>query len=104
MNKLNGQLNTLTRSWMVSFQQIVERALGRENGRKLWQKYSSAFPIGYQTQVSPRYALKDILHLEQLTTPKHQGISLLKPYKGIEHYRLHFYSTGARSSTVSNYS
>ena len=96
MNKPEGQLNKFTRSWIVSFQQISERALGKETGQQLWKKYQSAFPIGYQTQVSPRYALKDILHLEQLTTPKHQGISLLKPYKGIEHYRLHFYSQQER--------
>ena len=96
MNKPERQLNKFTRSWIVSFQQISERALGKETSQQLWKKYQSAFPIGYQTQVSPRYALKDILHLEQLTTPKHQGISLLKPYKGIEHYRLHFYSQQER--------
>ena len=89
---MDVQLNRLTKSWAVSFQQIAERALGKEAGKQLWQKYQTAFPIGYQTLVSPRYALKDILHLEQLTNPKHQGISLLKPYQGIDHYRLHFYS------------
>ena len=93
---MDVQLNRFTRSWTVSFQQIAERALGKKTGNQLWQKYQSAFPIGYQAQVSPRYALKDILHLERLTTPKHQGISLLKPYKGIEHYRLHFYSQQER--------
>ena len=96
MNKLDGQLSKLSRSWMLSFQQITERALGKETGKQLWQKYQSAFPVGYQTLVSPRYALKDSLHLEQLTKPKLQGISLLKPYKGIEHYRLHFYSQQER--------
>lgn len=89
---MDEQLNRLPSSWAASFQQITERALGKETGQQLWKKYQSAFPIGYQIQVSPRYALKDILHLERLTTPKNQGISLLKPYKGMEHYRLHFYS------------
>ena len=96
MNKLNGQLNKLTISWMVSFQQIAERVLGKETGKQLWQKYQSAFPIGYQTQVSPRSALKDILHLNRLSTTKHQDISLHKPYKETEHYRLHFYSQQER--------
>ena len=96
MNKLNGQLNKLTTSWMVSFQQIAERILGKETGKQLWQKYQSAFPIGYQTQVSPRSALKDILHLNRLSTTKHQDISLHKPYKETEHYRLHFYSQQER--------
>ena len=96
MKKLDGQLNIHAGTWMDSFQQIAERALGKEAGKQLWQKYQSAFPAGYQALVSPRYALKDSLHLEQLTNPKHQCISLLKPYQGIEHYRLHFYSQQER--------
>ena len=86
------QLDRSARSWTVTFQKIAERALGKDAGDRLWQKYQSAFPIGYQTLVSPRYALKDLLHLEQLTHARHHDISLLKPYKGINHYRLHFYS------------
>ena len=96
MNKPDGQLNKVTRSWAVSFRQIVERALGKETGKQLWQKYQSAFPVGYQALVSPRYAIKDILHLEQLGRSNNQGISLLKPYQEIEHYRLHFYSQHER--------
>ena len=92
MNKPDGQLNKVTRSWAVSFQQIVERALGKETGKQLWQKYQSAFPVGYQALVSPRYAIKDLLHLEQLGNSNNQGISLLKPHQEIDHYRLHFYS------------
>ncbi len=92
MNKPDGQLNKVSRSWAASFQQIVERALGKETGQRLWQKYQSAFPVGYQALVSPRYAIKDILHLEQLGGSNDQGISLLKPYQNIDHYRLHFYS------------
>ncbi len=89
-------MNKFTRSWADSLQQIAERALGKKAGKQLWQKYQTAFPIGYQDQVSPRYALKDILHLERLTTPKKQGISLLKPDKGSDYYRLHFYSQQER--------
>lgn len=89
-------MNKFTRSWADSLQQIAERALGKKAGKQLWQKYQTAFPIGYQAQVSPRYALKDILHLERLTTPKKQGISLLKPDKGSDYYRLHFYSQQER--------
>jgi glutamate dehydrogenase len=96
MNKLDGQLNKLTRTWIFSFRQIAERALGKKTGKQLWKKYQSAFPIGYQAHVSPRYALKDILHLERLTTPENQGISLLRPYNEIDNYRLHFYSQQER--------
>lgn len=90
------QSNSHARSWADAFQQIAERALGKESGNQLWKNYHSAFPIGYQDQVSPRYALNDILHLERLTTPDKQAISLLKPYQGYEYYRLHFYSQQER--------
>ncbi|MGR8998572.1 MAG: NAD-glutamate dehydrogenase domain-containing protein, partial [Gammaproteobacteria bacterium] len=96
MNKLDGQLTKHNRSWAVSFQRLIERALGKETGKQLWQKYHSAFPLGYQALVSPRYAIKDILHLEQLNSSNNHGISLLKPYQEIEHYRLHFYSQNER--------
>jgi glutamate dehydrogenase len=96
MNKLDGQLNIHSGAWVDSFRQIAERALGKEAGKQLWQKYQAAFPAGYQALVSPRYALKDSLHLEQLTTSNHQCISLLKPYQGTDHYRLHFYSQQER--------
>ncbi len=92
MNKLDGQLTKRNRSWAVSFRRIAERALGKESGKQLWQKYHSAFPVGYQALVAPRYAIKDLLHLEQLGSSNNQGISLLKPYQEIENYRLHFYS------------
>ena len=89
-------MNKPAKTWTASFRQIVERALGKETGKHLWLKYQSAFPIGYQALVPPRYAIKDILHLEQLDGSNNQGISLLKPFKKIDHYRLHFYSQHER--------
>lgn len=93
---MDTQLNKPARAWADSFQSLAERALGKETGQRLWKKYHSAFPAGYRDLVSPRYALKDLLHIEQLTTPDHQCISLLKPYRDITHYRLHFYSQQER--------
>jgi len=95
MNKLDGQLNKLNRSWMFSFQQIAERALG---GKPVNSCGKNINPLSrsLSSHVSPRSALKDILHLDRLTTTKYQDISLHKPYKEIEHYRLHFYSQQER--------
>ncbi|MDD5461356.1 MAG: NAD-glutamate dehydrogenase [Methylococcales bacterium] len=84
-------MNKVTISWAVSLRQIIERALGKEAGKQLWEKYESSFPVGYQALVSPRYAVKDILQLEQLDS-SNQRIGLLKPYQNMDHYRLHFYS------------
>jgi glutamate dehydrogenase len=76
--------------------QIAERALGQLDGHKLWQKYQHSFSAEYQMLITPRYALKDILHLEQVLTSENQRISLLKPSVKVEHYRLHFYSRQPR--------
>jgi glutamate dehydrogenase len=94
--KLDGQLNRLARPWDISFQQLIERALGKQKGGRLWQKYHSAFPSEYKALVSPRYAIKDILNLEQIISPTIQCISLLKPCRQEAHYRLHFYSQRER--------
>lgn len=77
-------------------QQLAERALGEQAGHRLWQKYHAAFSTEYQALVPPRYALKDMLHLEQVLTSNNQRISLLNPGKTIDHYRLHFYSKQPR--------
>jgi glutamate dehydrogenase len=84
--------NKTAYSWNDRFQKLAERALGKEISSQLWQKYQSAIPTNYQTLVSPRYAIKDLLSLEQLTNSKSHAINLHKPYKEITHYRLHFYS------------
>jgi len=100
-------LNRLTKTWPIALKRIAERALGEQAGHQLWQKYHAAFSDEYRALVSPRYALKDILHLEcilagnnqdfsSLPTSYGQRISLLNPSKRVGHYRLHFYSRQQR--------
>jgi glutamate dehydrogenase len=76
--------------------QIAERALGQLDGHKLWQKYQHSFSAEYQMLITPRFALKDIFHLEQVLASDEQRISLLNPCLQTEHYRLHFYSRQSR--------
>lgn len=80
----------------MALQHITERVLGKQAGYLLWQKYHSVFSAEYQALVSPRYALKDILHLEQVLVFNKQRISLLNPGTQVDHYRLHFYSRQPR--------
>ena len=89
-------MNKSTQSWLLDLRHIAERALGKTAGHALWKKYHSAFSAEYQALVVPRYALKDIAHLEQMLGSDQQRISLLTPHKNIDHYRLHFYSRQAR--------
>ncbi|WP_228778879.1 NAD-glutamate dehydrogenase domain-containing protein [Methylobacter sp. BlB1] len=96
VDRLDSQLNRLARPWSVSFMQLAERAFGRDINVRLWQKYPSLFSVEYKTRVSPRYAIKDIVHLKQVLASGAQRVNLLSPYRDIEHYRLHFFSRQER--------
>jgi len=89
-------LNRLTKTWPIALRHIAERALGKQAGHPLWQKYHTTFSAEYRALVSPRYALKDILHLERILASNNQSISLLNPSKRVGQYRLHFYSRQPR--------
>ncbi len=83
-------------SWQEKFKQFAIRALGNETGKRFWQKYHGLFPTDYQALISPRYALADVIQIEQLIVSKCESISLIKPYTNHPHYRLHFYSLQSR--------
>ncbi|SJM94105.1 NAD-glutamate dehydrogenase domain-containing protein [Crenothrix polyspora] len=83
-------------AWHDKLQAFAIRVLGVQTARLLWQKYQPLLSADYQSLISPRYALNDILQLERLISTKQQAISLLKPYPHYPHYRLHFYSQQAR--------
>ena len=85
-----------TKTWPTALLHIAERALGKQVGHLLWQKYHTALSAEYRALVSPRYALKDMLHLEQVLASDKQRISLLNPGIQVDHYRLHFYSRQPR--------
>ena len=85
-----------TKSWLETLNTIILKHLGEEVGLTLWGKYKTLFPAYYQSLISPRYALNDILQLERLLECNHQGVCLIKPYANNMHYRLHFYSLKER--------
>lgn len=92
----DGHLRRHKNSWPIALRRIAERALGEQAGQALWQKYHKAFSAEYHALVSPRYALKDMLQLEQTLSSGEQRISLLNPCKRVADYRLHFYSDKPR--------
>lgn len=83
-------------SWTENLKIFVEKALGQTTGLPLWEKYHALFPLDYQSLISPRFALNDILQLERLIRSNQQTVSLIKPYANHPHYRLHFYSQRER--------
>jgi glutamate dehydrogenase len=94
--KQDNKVNKITVTWQDLFQRLITRALGKATGGQLSHKYRSVFTADYQSLISPRYAIKDILHLEKLNTSQTQCISLLNPGRNNGHFRLHFYSRQER--------
>lgn len=89
-------MNKRTKSWQNHLKALAERALGKQTGLSLWQKYHELLPVDYQALISPRYALSDMLQLEHLITSHRESVCLVKPYDNQPHYRLHFYSQQKR--------
>jgi glutamate dehydrogenase len=83
-------------SWQVRLGRLATRALGKATADALIEKYRLLLTAEYQTLVSPRYAVQDLLNLEQLGTLETQRVSLLRPCQHVNHHRLHFYSQAPR--------
>lgn len=92
---LDQKINRVSKPWTVAVQCLAERALGKAVGDQLWQKYGAVFSAEYQSLVSCRYALQDMLYLEQISGSC-DHVSLLNPSQDVEHFRLHFYSQQQR--------
>ena len=93
---LDRDLNRLARPWLVSLRRIMERAYGKMEGGRLWRKYKTAFPPGYQSIMPPRYAVKDIQMISRLPASSGQVINLLSPCHRFKLHRLHFFSLQER--------
>jgi len=83
-------------SWQSRLEKLAAKAIGNNKANQLIQAYQTLFSIEYQTLVSPRYAIQDLLHLQKLVNTDAQSVSLLRPCQGVEHFRLHFYSQQER--------
>ncbi|NOT86042.1 MAG: NAD-glutamate dehydrogenase [Methylococcaceae bacterium] len=93
---LNKPLLKHPKFWQETLKALAVRALGKQPGQQLWQKYHALLPPDYQALIAPRDALKDMLQLERLLTAKIDSVGLLRPHANHPHYRLHFYSVQER--------
>jgi glutamate dehydrogenase len=92
VDTLENRLNRLARPWQLKFRRLLERALSKDKGVRLWQRYLGVFTSDYQALMPPHYAVKDLLFMEEVFKNSRQCVNLLKPYRNSQHYRLHFYS------------
>lgn len=82
--------------WLERFQAIAQKALGAETCLRLLDQYGACFSSYYQNLITPRYALQDVLNLQQIQIQDKPLVSLVRPQQTDAPYRLHFYSQHER--------
>ncbi|MGW5675496.1 NAD-glutamate dehydrogenase [Streptomyces sp. NPDC003860] len=98
--RIEARLVEAARSWEDGFAEALTAELGEERAAELLRQYGNAFPEGYKADHSPRSAVADLVHLDDLT---HSGrdfaLSLYEPVgAGPGERRFKIYRTGAQVS------
>ncbi|MFI6761388.1 NAD-glutamate dehydrogenase [Micromonospora sp. NPDC050417] len=66
---LAERLADATRLWDDDYRLVLERKLGDEQAKRLFRRYTDAFPEGYKDDHTPYEAMKDLAKLELLEEP-----------------------------------
>ncbi|MEV6959601.1 NAD-glutamate dehydrogenase [Streptomyces sp. NPDC051207] len=80
--RIEGRLVEAARSWADGFAEAMNAECGEERAAELLRQYGDAFPEGYKADHSPRAAVADLVHLEQLKageSGKDFALSLYEP-------------------------
>ncbi len=95
MNSPNA--NSATRQpWLTHLEKLAARALGKASAHALIADYGAGFTEYYRNLITPRYALQDLLHLQQIQCQDKPQVSLVRSRQTEAPYRLHFYSQEER--------
>ncbi|MGW2019029.1 NAD-glutamate dehydrogenase [Streptomyces sp. NPDC001927] len=79
-DRIEARLVEAARSWADGFAEALNAEFGEERAAELLRKYGNAFPEGYKADHSPRAAVADLVHLEQLSrSAKEFALSLYEP-------------------------
>ncbi|MCW9033224.1 MAG: NAD-glutamate dehydrogenase [Rhodospirillales bacterium] len=73
-----------TRSWDDQIADAIVGAYGEEKGQELFRRYKSAFSAGYRERFSPRSAISDIEHTEEVINNDNIGMNLYRPIEADE--------------------
>lgn len=80
IERIEGRLVEAARSWADGFAEALTAECGEERAAELIRQYGHAFPEGYKADHSPRAAVADLQHLEQLVQGgKDFALSLYEP-------------------------
>ncbi|MEV8566555.1 NAD-glutamate dehydrogenase [Streptomyces sp. NPDC051322] len=78
--RIEKRLVEAARSWADGFSEALNAECGEERAAELLRRYGQAFTEGYKADHSPRAAVADLGHLEQLTQGEQDfALSLYEP-------------------------
>ncbi|MGH3738974.1 MAG: NAD-glutamate dehydrogenase, partial [Micromonosporaceae bacterium] len=78
VDTIQTELIEATRHWDDDFDLALERKLGEEQSKRLYQRYVTAFPQTYKDEVAPYVAIKDLAKLELLDEPGQLAMHLYR--------------------------
>ncbi|WP_329250874.1 NAD-glutamate dehydrogenase [Streptomyces sp. NBC_01478] len=98
-DRIEARLVEAARSWADGFGEALNAECGEERAAELLRSYGNAFPEGYKADHSPRAAVADLVHLEQLTEEQAFALSLYEPVGAApDERRFKIYRKGASVS------
>ncbi|MDH6629234.1 glutamate dehydrogenase [Streptomyces sp. LBL] len=78
--RIEARLVEAARSWADGFAEALNAEFGEERAAELLRRYGTAVPEGYKADHSPRSAVADLVHLEELSEEKgFFSLSLYEP-------------------------
>lgn len=90
---LERSLSRMLRPWSEHLRHLLARTHGETEGRRLWREFGENFDASYRNRVKPRFAQRDVRHLDRVAKDRVEFFDLWGPFTGVErYYRLQFYS------------
>ncbi|WP_406861231.1 NAD-glutamate dehydrogenase [Streptomyces sp. HUAS MG47] len=98
--RIEARLADAARSWADGFGEALNAEFGEERAAELLRSYGNAFSEGYKADHSPRAAVADLVHLEQLKSSGQEfSLSLYEPVgSGPGERRFKIYKSGPQVS------
>ncbi|MFI1397869.1 NAD-glutamate dehydrogenase [Streptomyces sp. NPDC020681] len=98
--RIEARLVDAARSWADGFAEALNAECGEERAAELLRRYGNAFPEGYKADHSPRAAVADLVHLEELNRSDQDfALSLYEPVGAAPgERRFKIYRTGEQVS------
>ncbi|MEU3464566.1 NAD-glutamate dehydrogenase [Streptomyces sp. NPDC006733] len=96
IDRIEARLVEAARSWADGFAEALNAECGEERAAELARSYAQAFPDGYRADFTPRSAVADLQHIEQLKPEGDFTLSLYEPVGAAPgERRFKIYRTGA---------